>query len=134
MKIRFGFVSNSSSSSFILKSKSISLERVQQIVDECWFKYFSSKYKKVWNVSEFSRRQINAVKREMKQSSEYKNCKIRRFDMDFAEKYLAYDSPLEEIKKNKMSNNIEIACGDNELGLILSELSEKLSGIEIFWG
>ena len=134
MKIRTGFVSNSSSSSYIVRSKTIPLKEVQRIFDECCFEYFSEKYKKIWGVEKLSRRQINAVRREIRNSLNCQMFRIDRFDSQKMKDSYCYDPAFQEIKENGLEHNIELCFKNNDFVPVLEKLERKLSGVYVFWG
>ena len=111
MKIRLSYVSNSSSASFIVTSN-ISEKRLREIVDEVFFQVWEERAKEYWGVSQLSRRQINATKRDMKLSPAYSDVVIRR----------------------NRAKDLEVAGDDYYLDPLIPYLDKKVRGEYHFWG
>lgn len=131
MKFRNSFVSNSSSSSFIVR-QCISAENLRKILDEALFYFWCERAKKYWDVNKLSKRQLNAVRRDMLKSDQYKDLKISKFNPGkFAyDCWNNYNVPIESLKNNWCIN------GDSYFldGDLVDKLLEKVNGVYNFWG
>lgn len=128
MKTRNGFVSNSSSSSFIV-SQCISLENFKKIVEECLFEIWCDRAKKYWKTSELTKRQLKAVKRDMYASEEYKELSIDKF---VANKHLYEWFPYGNIEQYDGKAAVN---GDSYyLSDLAEKLGDKIKGVYCFWG
>ena len=128
MKIRKGFVSNSSSSSFIV-SQCISAENFRKIVDECLFEIWCDRAKEHWKTSELTDRQLRAVKRDMYASAEYKELSIDKF---VATERLYDWFPYGDI--NQYNGKVAINGDSSYLSDLAEKLGDKIKGIYCFWG
>ena len=128
MKIRNGFVSNSSSSSFIA-CQCVSSENFRKIVDECLFEIWCDRAKKQWKTSELTKRQLKAVKRDMYASEEYKELSINKF---IAVNHLNEWFPYGDI--NQYNGKIAVNGDSYYLNDLAEKLGNKIKGIYCFWG
>lgn len=130
MKIRNGFVSNSSSSSFIVIDN-ISLDNFKKLVKDTLFEIMCEKAKVYYNTDVLTKRQLKAVERDMFNSNYWRELSFSKFSYN---KHLSNMWSNHNIPIKLMSGKPSVNGDDYYLGEIINKLETKIRGVYQFWG
>ena len=130
MKVRNGYVSNSSSASFIV-TENISKDRFTNLIKQSLYEVLCESAKKKWEVATLSNRQKAAVRRDTTVSSFWNEYFIEQFNPSNFEIECWSNQEVDAIKlKGKWQ-----IIGDNyKLHDVVERLKYKVKGIYQFWG
>lgn len=130
MKIRSGYVSNSSNSSFVATGL-ISLDSFKEIVKEAVFNFLCEEYKRSWKVSSLTKGQLSRVKKALYNCGYWRELQFGKFEYS---KHMADHWPHLDIPIKSLRGNPSVSGDDYYLGALITYIEQKSPGVYTFWG